>query len=61
MKVSSSTGITMEEYEETWVGEPDALSYTCIVECEEVILKAMIESGEFAIALDYSKILDLKK
>ena len=51
----------MEEYEEAWVGEPVALSYTCIVECEEVILKAMIESGEFAIALDHSKILDLEK
>lgn len=51
----------MQEYEDAWVGEPVAVTYTCIVECEEVLLKAMIESGEFAIALDYSKILDLDK
>lgn len=51
----------MQEYEDAWVGEPVAVTYTCIVECEEVMLKAMIESGEFAIALDHSKILDLEK
>lgn len=51
----------MADYENAWVGEPVALSYTCVVECEEVVLKAMIESGEFAIALDHSKILDLEK
>lgn len=51
----------MQEYEDAWFGEPVAVTYTCIVECEEVLLKAMIESGEFAIALDYSKILDLDK
>lgn len=51
----------MKDYERTWVGEPVALSYTCIVECDELLLKSMIESGSFAIALDYSKILDLNK
>lgn len=51
----------MQEYEDAWVGEPVAVTYTCIVECEEVLLKATVESGEFAIALDYSKILDLDK
>ena len=51
----------MQDYEEAWVGEPIALAYTCIVECEEVILKTMIESGEFAISLDHTRILDLNK
>lgn len=51
----------MKDYENAWVGEPIALEYTCIVESDEVLLKAMIESGSFAIALDYSKILDLNK
>ncbi len=51
----------MRDYEDTWVGEPIALAYTCIVECEETLLKAMIESGEFAISLDYSKIQELNK
>lgn len=51
----------MADYENAWVGEPVALSYTCIVECDEILLKSMIESGEFAIALDHSKILDLDK
>lgn len=49
----------MADYEASWVGEPIALSYTCIVECDELLLKAMIESGEFAISLDHSKILNL--
>ncbi len=51
----------MLDYEDAWVGEPIAFAYTCVVECEDVILKAMIESGEFAISLDYSTILDLNK
>lgn len=51
----------MQEYEATWVGDPFALSYSCTVECEEPLLKAMIESGSFAVALDHSKILDLNK
>lgn len=51
----------MIDYEIAWVGDPVALSYTCIVECEDVMLKALMESGEFAIALDYSRILDLNK
>lgn len=51
----------MQEYEDAWVGEPVAVTYTCIVECDELLLKSMIESGEFAIALDYSRILDLDK
>lgn len=51
----------MAEYEEAWVGEPMALTYTCIVECEDVMLKAIVESGEFAVSLDHTKILDLNK
>lgn len=51
----------MADYEAAWVGDPVALSYTCIVECEELLLKSMIEAGEFAVALDYTKILDLDK
>ena len=49
------------QYKAAWVGAPVAVTYTCIVECDEILLKSMIESGEFAIALDYSKILDIDK
>lgn len=51
----------MKEYEDAWVGEPVALSYTCIVRTDELVLKALIESGEFAVSLDHSKILELNK
>lgn len=51
----------MKDYEEAWVSEPVALVYTCIVECDEFVLKSMIESGEFAISLDRSKILEIQK
>ncbi len=49
----------MADYEAAWVGEPVALKYTCIVECEDVILKALVEDGAFAVSLDHSRILDL--
>lgn len=49
----------MADYEAAWVGEPIALKYSCIVECEDMILKAMVEGGGFAVSLDHSKILDL--
>ena len=51
----------MLEYSAAWVGEPIALTYTCIVECDEILLKSMIESGEFAVNLNHTKILDLNK
>lgn len=51
----------MADYEAAWVGEPIAYEYSCIVECEELLLKAMIESGGFAISLDHSRVLDLNK
>ena len=50
----------MQDYEDAWVGEPVALTYTCIVECEEILLKSMIESGAFAVNLEHTKILDLE-
>lgn len=51
----------MQEYEDAWIGTPIALTYTCTVDCKVDILKAIIESAEFAISLDYSKILDLNE
>lgn len=48
------------EYKAAFVGEPVALTYTCIVECEEILLKSMIESGAFAVNLEHTKILDLE-
>lgn len=48
----------MAEYEAAWVGEPVALLYSCIVEADDLLLKAMVESGEFAISLDHSAILE---
>lgn len=48
----------MAEYEAAWVGEPVALLYSCTVETEDALLKAMVESGEFAISLDHSAILE---
>lgn len=49
----------MKEYEAAWVGEPVALTYTCIVESEDLILKALIENSAFAVSLDHTKILEL--
>lgn len=50
----------MKDYESNWIGQPLALKYSCIVDCEDAMLKAMVESGEFAISLDHSKIIELQ-
>lgn len=50
----------MKAYEAAWIGKPIALSYTCIVECDDAMVKMLVESGAFAVDLDHTKILELE-
>lgn len=48
----------MEDYENAWIGEPIAVTYTCVVECEDFFMKMMLESGAFAVNMEHTKIIE---